>query len=151
TICGSDDLTWANSTPGPDVGERTWPVIATRLHCACRCTGIACPGAAVIIDLRSPSEFTRDTDENSLIEPACVKVFDQGCAGLIVSICTETHGVEDLVVDRVILPVLNATAKRPAQLACDNLNARFHQTTGEQQLLPPSVTPVAVACRSIFF
>ena len=57
----------------------------------------------------------------------------------------ELQRVEDVVVDRVVVPVLHPAAQRPGQFGRDDLHAGLDQPPGHEQLLAPRVSPVAVA------
>ena len=120
-------------------------MIAARLLRPRRSTGVAAAGTGLVADLRRPAEFASDDDEHSLIETALIDVLDQSGHGLVIRDRAKLHRLENVVVDRVVVPVLNAATQRTSQTARQNLDARLHQSPREQQLLPPRVASVAVA------
>src|SRR5262249_7150235 len=54
------------------------------------------------------------------------------------------HRLEDVVIYRVIVPVLNPATQRTTQRRGNQLHSRLHQPASQQTALPPRVPPVAV-------
>src|SRR5690606_28762548 len=101
----SDEPSRFNSATGPDIRERSWPVVATWLHRTGRRAGITLAGAGSVIHLRRTPELARYNDEHALVEASFIDVFDQRGNGLVVRVGAETHRIEHVVVHRVIVPV----------------------------------------------
>ena len=107
-------------------------MIPPRLHRSGWRAGIAGTGAWGMFDLWCASEFPRDDNENSLIKPALVDVFNQRGNGLIICRGPESQCIEDVVIDGMVVPVLNAATQRAVQAGCQNFDTRFDQSTRHQ-------------------
>ena len=85
-----------------------------------------------------------DDDQHPLVQPAGVNIFDEGRHRLIVSRQAKLVGVEDVLIDGMIVPVLHSTAQRAVELGSDDLDPGFHQPAGHQALLAPLMSAVAI-------
>jgi len=109
-------------------------VVAARLYGSlgrARYTGAA---AGDVRDLRRPTELAGDHDQNPFVETPVADVFDERRHGPIKVRGAVPEGIEHVVVDGVIVPVLHAAAERTGQLARDDLNARLDQPPRHQEL-----------------
>ena len=97
----------------------------------------------LIFGVRPNSPVT--TTSTRLVESARVDVLDQRGDGVVVGRHAEAQRVELVLVHRVIVPVVHATAERAAQAAGDDLDACLDEPPREQQLLAPAIATVAVA------
>ena len=119
------------------------PVVAARLrHARGRVLGVADP--------RRPAELAGDHDEHAAVEAARVDVLDQGAHGLVEVPAARLHRVEDVVVDRVVVPVADPAAERAVQARRHEVHARLDQPPGQQAALAPGVAAVAVAEPRVF-
>src|SRR6266436_2868904 len=55
-----------------------------------------------------------------------------------------------MMIHRMIVPVPDPAALWTIEATGDDLDARFHQAPGEQELLPPPMAPVAIASAVVF-
>ena len=149
-VGGADEASGGDPAAGPDVGKAARPVIAAGLHGAGRGAGVAGPGAGGVTDLGRAAEFAGHHDQHALVKSACVDVFDQRRDRLIVGWRPEFHGVEDMVIDGVVVPVLHPATQGAAQAGRQHIDAGFHQPPRQQQLLPPGIAAVAVAGPMVF-
>ena len=116
-----------------------------------RRTAIARARAAVETDFRCAAKFTRDDDEHTLAQTTRIDVFNECGDGTVIVRHAEAQRFELMLIHRVIVPVVDATAQRPAQLAGDDFHAGLDQAAREQQLLTPAIATVAVPRVRFFF
>jgi len=87
-------------------------VIAAGLLRARRRARVARARARGVLDLRRAAELPGDHDEHAIGESAFVHVLDERRDGHVVGIGPEAQRVEDVMVHRVIVPVVDATTER---------------------------------------
>jgi len=146
----ADDSAGFETTSSPEVGESSGPMISSGLLGSSRSAGIPGTGAGGMFDFRRSTEFTGDDYEDPLVETTFVDILDQGGDGLIVCIGTEAHGIEDVVIDGVIIPVADTATEGPIQAGGEDFDSGLYQTTGEQELLSPGIATVSIARGGIF-
>jgi hypothetical protein len=98
TIRGADHLAFRDLAAAEQEGIGMRPMVPARLsdaRAAIRC----------IRDARRPSEITADHKQYFFIEAALVQILDQRAYCLIEVRSALLHGVEDVVIDRVIVPL----------------------------------------------
>lgn len=152
TLVGrTDDLSGSDTAAGPDIREGSWPVVATWLDRPGRCACITRTGAWRVFDLGSSAEFAGHDDQDALVKSSLVNVFDQSRDGLVVDLGSEPQSVEDVMVDRMIVPIAYPSAQWSTEAGRKNFDPRFDQTSCHEELLAPSVSTIAVACAVVFF
>ena len=85
-----------------------------------------------------------------MVESSLVDVFDQSRDGLVVDLGSESQSVEDVMVDRMIVPVPHPSAQRSTQAGGKNFDPSFDQPSCHEELLAPSVSTISVACAVVF-
>ena len=120
-------------------------MVAAGLDRSCRATGISGAGARAVADLRGSPELPGHHDEHAIGETAVVDILDEGRDGIVIRRGPEAEGLEDVVIDGVVVPDAGPAAQRPAQFGGDDVDPRLHQPPGHEQLLPPGIASVAVA------
>ena len=134
----ADDLAARDAAAAEEERDGAGPVVAARLrHPRGRVLGVA--------DLRRPAELAGDHDQHPAVEAAGVDVLDQGADGLVEVAAARLHGVEDVVVDGVVVPVADPAAERAVQAGRHQVHAGLDQSPGQQAALAPGVPAVAVA------
>jgi hypothetical protein len=99
----------------------------------------------VIVDLGRAAELAGHHDQHPAIEAAGVDVFDQGADRLVEVPAPRLHGVEDVVVDGVVVPVADAPAERAVEAGRHRVHAGLDQPARQQAALAPGIPPVSVA------
>ena len=122
----ADDSASFESTTGPEVGESTGPMVSSRLLGPGGGTGIPRTGAGGMLDFGRSTEFPGDDYEDPLVEPTFVDILDQGGDGLIVSIGTEAHRIEDVVIDGVIVPVADTATEGTIQAGGEDFDSGLY-------------------------
>jgi hypothetical protein len=90
------------------------PMVPSRLHHACGAARRATATARHVRDARRPSEVASDNQQLALVQTAFVQILDQGGNRLVEIGSSILHGVEDVVVDRVVAgPTSAASAATP--------------------------------------
>ena len=125
-------------------------MIAARLDCSRRGAGDSAAAAGHVRNARRAAKFPGHDDEHALVEAARVDVFDERRHRLIVNGSPKLIGLEDVMVDRMIVPVRDATAECAVERRGDDIDPRFDQPAGHQALLPPLIAAVTIANRSRF-
>ena len=134
----ADDLTARDSAPAEDQRDGAGPVVAARLrHPGARVLGVADPGCA--------AELAGHHDQDATVEAARIDVLDQGGHGLVEVAAARLHGVEDVVIHGVVVPVADPAAERAVQAGRHQVHAGLDQPARQQAALAPGVAPVAVA------
>lgn len=136
-VSRSNEASGFNAASGPDVREGPRPVVTARLFGSGWCAGVSGTGAWLITDLWSASEFAGHNYQHSFVEASVIDIFDQCRNGLVVGLRSESHGVKDVMIDGVVVPVVDSATKRAAQAGRQYFNAGLNETTCEQQLLAP--------------
>src|SRR5262249_39547943 len=72
-------------------------------------------------------------------------ILEQGGNRSVKELTTEAHRLKDVVIDGMIVPVADAAAQRAVQGGRHNIDAGFHQPTGQEQALAPGVAAITVA------
>ena len=123
-------------------------MIAPGLRRTGRRTRVACTGAGCITDLGGAAKFTRDYHEHTVIESTRINIFNERGNCLVVDGAAEFHGIENMLIHGVVVPVLHTAAKRAAQAGGYHIDSRFNKATGQKQLLAPCVAavPITHAC-----
>ena len=148
-IGGPDHAAGLDAAAGPDVGIGPRPVVAARLFCAGRGAGGPLPCARRILDPWRAAKLTGDDDEDTLIEAPVVDVLDERRHRLVVGIGPVAEGVEDMVVDGMVVPVADPATQRSGELRGDDVDPRLDEPAAHEELLPPGVAAVAVAGRIV--
>ncbi len=133
----ADDLAHAQASAGQKDAHRARPVIAARAL-----------AGVLIEDLGRATEFTAEDEEDSIIEPSLAEVFDQRRHRLVEIGQLQTIGVEDVRVDRVVVPVAGDTHvgwQAEFGLALHEADTGFDQPTAGQQAAAPVRLPIAPA------
>lgn len=69
---------------------------------------------------------------------------------MVIGIGTEFHGVKDMLIDGMIVPVLHPATKRPAKAGGQNIHPGFNEPSGQQQLLAPSISAITITDPWVF-
>ena len=77
-----------------------------------RPAGHPAAGAGRVGDARRPAEVAADDQQHPLVQAALVQILDQGRDRLVEEGSAVLHGVEDVVIDGVVVPVLHPSAQR---------------------------------------
>ena len=141
-VLGTDPA-FDDFSPRRSVAPMTWPVLIRRpprswswpaasgRGRAARSRGCACDASTAarhVRDPRSAAELARDDDEHSLVETPVVNVLDQRRHRLVEVRSAKGQGFEDVVVDRMVVPVGDASAEGSVEGRGDDLHARFDQS-----------------------
>ncbi len=107
----ADDLTARDPAPRPDHGIRPVPVIPAGL-CRPGRRARAAAAARHVGDAGRAPEFARDDDQDPFLESSVVDILDQGGDRLVEIRGAEFEGVEDVVIDGIIIPIRDPAAER---------------------------------------
>ena len=81
--------------------------------------------ASFIIDFWCASEFTGHDNQHTFIQTTLVDVLNQRTDRLIVNRGAELQCVEDVMIHRVVVPVVHAATKRTGEVAGDDVDPGF--------------------------
>lgn len=73
----SDEASGFDTATSPDIGERSWPMVAAWLLRSGWGTGVSGTCTRLMADLWRTTEFTSYNNQNSFVETSVINVFDQ--------------------------------------------------------------------------
>ena len=126
-------------------------MVPARLDSPLGSTGDALARTGDVRDLGRASEFSRDHDHHASSQSPFEEILDQRRHRLVVERATVLEALEDVVVDRVVVPVADPPTQGSVEGRRDQVHSRFDKPPGQQGLLAPTVSTVAVTRGGSFF
>ena len=142
-VGGADNPSRQHAAASEQQRRGSRPMIAARLLHAGGAVGL-------VIDARHATELAGHHDQNAAIQAAFIQVFDQRRCRAVEILAALLHRLENVGIDRVIVPVTDAAAQFSVERDGHQIDASLDESPGQQAALAPDVAAIAFAQARVF-